>query len=550
MNATEREQLEVDVCIVGGGPAGLAAAIRLVQRARERGTAAPSIALLEKGAELGDHALSGAVMDPRGLDRLLPGWRDEAPPLEGDVVREAMLHLTATRALRVPWVPKIASHHGCQIVSLQKLVRWLGEKAEALEIDIFPGFAATGLLRDGARVVGVRTGDRGVDRDGRPKANHEPGYDVLARVTLLADGVRGNLSGALISADALDEGRNPMVYAVGAKEVWRVPEGRIRGGHVYHTLGWPLADDTFGGGWIYEMGGQMVSIGLVVGLDSPDPRLDVHGALQAFKAHPFVRAYLEGGELVSYGAKAIPEGGYWSMPRLAVDGALILGDAAGAVNAMRLKGIHLAIECGIEAAEVVLDALARDDTSRTSLLAYERRVKDGPVGQELYRVRNFRQAFQRGRMRGMLHTGLQLLTGGRGLHERYPAVEDHLLTRRIDEYRGRRLPVPDPDGSYFLDKDADVYYSGTAHEENQPPHLVVLDSGLCRDRCTEEYGNPCEHFCPAGVYEIVTAEDRPPRLHLNFSNCVHCKVCDIADPYGQIRWVPPEGGDGPRYKRT
>ncbi|RMF72576.1 MAG: electron transfer flavoprotein-ubiquinone oxidoreductase [Acidobacteria bacterium] len=549
MGTTEREQLEVDVCIVGGGPAGLAAAIHLVRRARERGIDPPSIALLEKGAEIGDHALSGAVMDPRGLDRLLPGWRDESPPIEGDVRHEAMLYLTRTRALRVPYVPRIASHHGCQIVSLQKLVRWLGEKAEALEIDIFPGFAGAGLLRDGARVVGVRTGDRGVDRDGRPKPNHEPGYDVLARVTLLADGVRGNLSGPLIAEQRLDEDRNPMIYAAGAKEVWRVPEGRVAGGHVYHMLGWPLAGHTFGGGWLYEMGENTVSIGMVVGLDSPDPRLDVHAALQAFKAHPFVRARIEGGELLSYGAKSIPEGGYWSMPRLAVDGALILGDAAGAVNAMRLKGIHLAIECGIEAAEVVLDALARDDASRTALLAYERRVKDGAIGQELYRVRNFRQAYQRGRLRGMLHTGLQLVTGGRGVRERYPAVEDHLLTRRLDAWSAPPLEAPEPDGTLFLDKMSDLYYAGTAHEENQPPHLVVLDPDLCRERCGDEYGNPCERFCPAGVYEMVDDGDAR-RLHLNFSNCVHCKVCDIADPYGQIRWVPPEGGDGPRYKRT
>jgi electron-transferring-flavoprotein dehydrogenase len=550
MPEIEREQLEVDVAIVGGGPAGLAAAIHLVRDAKRRGEDPPAIALLEKGAELGDHSLSGGVMDPRGLDALLPDWREQGAPLEGEVTDEAMLHLSAKGHRKLPYVPPIASHHGCYVVSLQRLVAWMGAKAEELEVDIFPGFSVVGLLRDAeGRVVGVRTGDRGVDRKGEAKGNFEPGYDVLARVTLLADGVRGNLSGPLIEQEGLDEGKNPMIYAAGAKEVWKVPPGRVKGGRVWHTLGWPLRSETFGGAWLYEMKDDHLSLGLVAGLDSPDPYLNIHQSLQELKTHPFFREMLDGGELVAYGAKAIPEGGYWSMPRLAVAGALLLGDAAGAVNAMRLKGIHLAIETGIAAADVTLDALAKDDVSQASLMAYDRRVRDGEIGQELYKVRNFRQAYQGGLLSGMVHTGLQLATGGRGLRERYAAEEDHRRTKTLAEYGRSNGASLELDNSYLYDKVSDVFHSGTDHDEAQPPHLVVVDPDLCGDRCAREYGNPCVSFCPAGVYEMIDAGDGDrQRLHLNFSNCVHCKVCDIADPYGVIRWVPPEGGNGPRYK--
>ncbi|MDH3284933.1 MAG: 4Fe-4S dicluster domain-containing protein, partial [Acidobacteriota bacterium] len=316
------------------------------------------------------------------------------------------------------------------------------------------------------------------------------------------------------------------------------------------TLGWPLSSDTFGGAFCYGMSDGLVSLGLVAGLDSPDPRLNVHEKLQQLKTHPFFRTLLEGGDLVSFGAKAIPEGGYWAVPKLVVDGAMLLGDSAGLVNAMRLKGIHLSIESGMAAADAALDALADDDVSTVKLMAYDRRVRDGAIGQELYRVRNFRQAYQRGLWRGMLHTALQMLTRGRGISDRYPAEEDHRRTRRLRDYRNGAVTALELDGSYLLDKMADLYYSGTRHEENQPPHLVVLDPDLCAGRCQEEFGNPCVKFCPAGVYEMVADGDAGRRLHLNFSNCVHCKICDIADPYGVIVWTTPEGGDGPRYKLT
>lgn len=546
----ERERLEVDVAIVGGGPAGLAAAIHLVQEARRRGVEPPQVAVLEKAAEFGAHSLSGAVMDPRGLDALIPDWRAKGAPVEGEVTGESFLFLTPRRALPVPFVPPSMNHHGGVVIALQKLVGWLAEQAEALEINLFAGFAATALLRDGERVVGVRTGDRGVDRKGARKPNFEPGYDVVAQVTLLADGVRGNLSQQLVRELRLDEGCSPAIYAAGAKEVWKLPPGRVQGGRVWHTLGWPLPEDTFGGAWLYEMGGDLVSLGLVAGLDSPNPRLNLHEALQQVKTHPFFRERLEGGEILTYGAKAIPEGGFFAMPRLAADGVLLLGDAAGLVNTMRLKGVHLAIESGIAAADTVLDALAAGDTGTERLMAFDRRVREGSIGRELYKVRNFRQAYQEGLVRGMVHTAAQMVSGGRGLYARHPAEEDHHRTQRLAAYRGRTWPVPTPDGKRVLDRMSDVYLSGTRHDENQPAHLLVLDPGICRDRCATEFGNPCQHFCPAGVYEIVPAGDGGRRLHLNFSNCVHCKVCDIADPYGIILWTPPEGGDGPRYRNT
>lgn len=550
MTGAEREQIEVDVAIVGGGPAGLAAAIHIVQEARRRGVPPPDVALLEKAPELGAHSLSGAIMDPRGLDALLPGWRDAGAPVEGPVLEDAMLFLTRSRALTVPLVPPAMRHHGGYVVSLQRLVAWLGEHAEALGVNLFAGFAVTSLLFEGEAVVGIRTGDRGLDRRGVPRGNFAPGYDVRARITLLADGVRGNLSQELVRAAHLDAESNAAIYAGGAKEVWRLPAGRVRGGRVWHTLGWPLARDTFGGAFLYEMQQDMVSLGLVVGLDAADPRLDVQERLQELKTHPFFREFLAGGEIVSCGAKAIPEGGYWAIPRLAVDGAMLLGDAAGLVNALRLKGIHLAIESGISAAQVALDALAADDVSAKRLLDHDRRVRQGGVGRELYRVRNFRQAYQRGFARGMLHTALQLVTGGRGAAERYPADEDHRRRAPLASWSQPPAPAPAFDGRALFDKVSSVHHSGTRHEENQPPHLVVVDPELCVARCTAEYGNPCQSFCPAGVYEVKRDDGAPARLHLNFSNCVHCKICDIADPYGVIYWVPPEGGEGPRYRLT
>ena len=530
----ERDSLEVDVLIVGAGPAGLAAAYRLRQLQKDA-----SIAVLEKGKEIGAHILSGAVMDPRGLDELIPDWRQRGVPLVRSVDDDRVLFLTKNRKFTFPITPPPLRNHGNYILSLNKLVRWLGAEVEHTGVDLFTGFAGAEPLMDGDRLAGIRTGDKGVGKDGNPKANYEPGIDIRAKITILAEGVHGSLTKELVNRLSLDKGCNPQVYAVGVKEVWEVPKQAAAPGWVFHTLGWPLRNDEFGGGFIYNMEGGRVSIGLVIGLDYPDPRVDPHDRFQLFKTHPFVRNLLEGGTLHAYGAKAIPEGGYWAQPRCTFDGGLIVGDSAGFLNSMRLKGIHLAIKSGMLAAETAAEALAAGDFSASRLQKFERLVESSWIKEELWKVRNFHQGFERGFIAGMFHTGLQLITGGRGLRNRYPNVAGY--TRLVP---GRRPPLPRMsfDGKLTFDKLTDVYNSGTAHDEDQPVHLVVIEPSICHPRCTNEYGNPCENFCPAAVYEMIDG-----RLQINASNCVHCKTCDIMDPYQVINWIPPEGGGGPSY---
>jgi electron-transferring-flavoprotein dehydrogenase len=529
----ERETLEVDALIVGGGPAGLATAYRLRQLLKDA-----SIAVLEKGKEIGAHILSGAVMDPRGLNELIPDWQARAP-LVRPVDDDRVLFLTKNHKFTLPITPPPLRNHGNYILSLNKLVRWLGTEVEQSGVDIFAGFAGAEPLMEGDRLAGVRTEDKGVGKDGRHKENYTPGIDIHAKVTILAEGVRGSLTKQLIDRLHLDEGRNPQVYAVGVKEVWDVPKQRTAPGWVFHTMGWPLRHEEFGGGFIYNMEDGRVSIGLVIGLDYPDPRVDPHDRFQRFKTHPFVRNLLEGGTLHAYGAKAIPEGGYWAQPRSYFDGGLIVGDAAGFLNSMRLKGIHLAIKSGMLAAETAAEAIQAGDVSSSKLRSFETRVEASWIKQELWRVRNFHQGFERGFVAGMFHTGLQLVTGGRGIRNRYGNVPGH---KRMVQGTRPAVPRAPYDGKLTFDKLTDVYNSGTAHDEDQPVHLIVLEPGICHPRCTSEYGNPCQNFCPAAVYEMLDG-----RLQINASNCVHCKTCDIMDPYQIINWVPPEGGGGPSY---
>ena len=530
----ERETLEVDALIVGAGPSGLAAAYRLRQLMQDA-----SIAVLEKGKEVGAHILSGAVMDPRGIDELIPDWRERGVPLVRPVDDDRVLYLTRNRKFTLPITPPPLRNHGNYILSLNKFVRWLGAEVEQSGVDLFAGFAGADLLMEGERLAGVRTGDKGVDKDGKPKGNYEPGIDIHAKVTILAEGVRGSLTKQLVERLHLDKGRNPQVYAVGVKEVWDVPKQRSAGGWVIHTMGWPLRNEEFGGGFIYNMEGGRVSIGLVIGLDYPDPRVDAHERFQQFKTHPVVRDLLEGGSLHAYGAKAIPEGGYWSQPQYHFDGGLIVGDAAGFLNSMRLKGIHLALKSGMLAAETAAEALQANDVSGQRLRKFEDLVEASWIKPELWSVRNFHQGFERGFIAGMFHTGLQMLTGGRGLRNRYGNVAGHSRMTRGE----RAVPVRMPfDGKLTFDKVTDVYNSGTAHDEDQPVHLIVLEPSICHSRCTTEFGNPCQNFCPAAVYEMSEG-----RLQINASNCVHCKTCDIMDPYQIINWIPPEGGGGPSY---
>jgi electron-transferring-flavoprotein dehydrogenase len=554
--AVEREVLEVDALVVGGGPAGLACALHLkrllAERAPEGGEA--MVTLIEKAGAFGNHALSGAVMDPRGLRELIPDYEARRCPIEGEVRGDAVMFLSRTGARRFPIMPPPLQNHGNLLVSLNRLTTWLAERCEEAGVDLFPGFAGQELLWDGERIVGVRTGDKGLDKEGKPKGNFEPGVDIRAKVTVLAEGVRGNLTKTLLARVKLDEGKNPQSYATGAKEVWEVPDGQAGRGRVFHTVGFPLDRRTYGGGWIYEMGANHVSLGIAVGLDSGDPFLDAHRLLQEFKTHPFVRARIAGGKLFRYGAKAIPEGGYWALPRPYAAGVLLAGDAGGYLNAQRLKGIHLAIKTGMMAAETVHECLLAGDTGAARLAAYEARIHESWVHAELYGCRNFRQAFQGGLFSGMMKAGIQLATGGRGLTARLGAKPDHQHFLTLAELRaGSRSADPPPlvadDPERLVSaKLTSVFHSGTLHEENQPCHLRVADPEICRTRCTEEYGNPCEHFCPASVYHMVPDETRGgKRLQIDFTNCVHCKTCDILDPYEIITWVPPQGGDGPIY---
>jgi electron-transferring-flavoprotein dehydrogenase len=443
-------------------------------------------------------------------------------------------------------------NHGNYVAALGKVVRWLAAQAEKEGVDLFPGFAAAEPLLEGDRVIGVRTGDKGIDRHGGRKPNYEPGIDIRAKITVLAEGPRGTLAKVLADRFRLDEGRMPQVYAVGIKEVWECPRGSLPPGRVIHTMGFPLDRDTFGGAFIYSMADDLLDIGLVVGLDYRNPRLDPHALFQALKTHPAIAPMLRGAKVLSYGAKAIPEGGIYAMPRPYLSGCLIAGDSASMLNGMRLKGIHTAMKAGLIAAGVVLEALVANDTSAAFLSRYEERFRESWAGRELWRVRNFHAGFRGGLVPGLIHSALQMATGGRGLRDPLPSEPGHARLRTLRRQFGDGPMPPDEvapryEDPLMLDKLTDVYHSGTKHDEDQPVHLHVADTSICETRCAQEYGNPCQHFCPAAVYEMVPKEGGGRRLQINASNCVHCKSCDIMDPYQIITWVPPEGGGGPEY---
>jgi electron-transferring-flavoprotein dehydrogenase len=552
MNSVERETLEVDVLIVGGGPAGLAAALRLTQLQRGEGGEALTIAVLEKAREPGGHELSGAVLDPVSLKELVPDFEARGAPLEAPVRADRVYFLGETRRCRFPITPPPLRNHGNYVISINRFTRWMAKLVEDAGVDIFAGFAATGLLMEGERVVGVRTGDRGIGRHGERRPNFEAGVDIRARVTILAEGVRGSVTKELVRRKGLTAGCQPQVYAIGIKELWDVPPDRVPPGTVIHTMGYPLRFEEFGGGFIYAMPEGRISVGFVVGLDYRDPMFDPHVEFNRFKRHPMMMALLAGGQMIRYGAKALPEGGWYALPKCHTDGALIVGDAAGFVNAFRLKGLHLAIKTGMLAAETAFEAIGAADVSDRGLSSFRRRMEASYVGRELYGVRNVRQSFEHGLLAGLAYSGFAVLTRGwwfRPLRSR--AGHDRLET--VSEYYGSADAPPPashavkPDRVLTFDKLTNVHFSGTRHEEDQPPHLLV-QTDVCHSICGAEYRHPCTRFCPANVYEMVPAEDGSGlRLQINASNCVHCKTCDIMDPYQAITWVPPEGGGGPQY---
>ncbi|MBW8271408.1 electron transfer flavoprotein-ubiquinone oxidoreductase [Caldovatus aquaticus] len=563
-DATEqRESMEFDVLIVGGGPAGLAAAIRLRQLAPDA-----SVCLIEKGSEIGAHILSGAVLEPRALDELLPDWREDPPALATPAREDRFLFLTATRAFRLPTPPPM-NNHGNYIVSLGNVCRWLGKRAEAMGVEIYPGFAASETIIEDGAVKGVVAGVTGIRKDGTKGPNYQPGTELRARYTLFAEGCRGSLSQKLMQRYDLRAGVAPQTYGLGIKELWEVPKEKHRPGLVWHSVGWPLPADTYGGSFLYMLGENLVSIGFVVGLDYSNPWLSPFEEFQRFKTHPEVRKVLEGGRRIGYGARALNEGGFQAIPKLVFPGGALIGDAAGFLNVPKIKGTHTSMKSGMLAAEAVAEAL-KAEAPPAVLEAYPEKLRQSWVWEELRAVRNIRPAFAKfGLWGAMAWSALDayLLRGAAPWTWRHHA--DHETLR--DASQARRIAYPKPDGVLTFDRLSSVYLSNTNHEEDQPSHLVLKDPSRWKPVNWDRYRAPESRYCPAAVYEAVGPEaerelkgtpeaqaDQVPgaaveagnggvRLVINAQNCVHCKTCDIKDPTQNIEWRTPEGGGGPNY---
>jgi electron-transferring-flavoprotein dehydrogenase len=542
-----RESMQFDVVVVGGGPAGLAAAIRLKQLAAEKGSEV-GVCVVEKGSEIGAHILSGAVMDPRALHELFPDWKERGAPLNTPVVEDRFLFLSESSAIRVPgaFLPECFRNHGNYVVSLGNVCRWLGQQAEARGVEIYPGFAAAEILYDGkGGVRGVATGDMGVGRDGKHTGQYQPGIELLGKYTLFAEGCRGHLGRQLMARFGLGAGCDPQVYGLGIKELWEVEAGRHQPGLVIHSAGWPLDAGTYGGSFLYHMENRLVAVGFIVGLSYANPYLSPFEEFQRYKTHPEVRRFLEGGKRVAYGARAIAAGGIMSLPRLVFPGGALVGDEAGFLNAARIKGSHAAIKSGMLAAEAAFAALA-SGRSGDELAAYPDAFRESWLFDELYRARNFKQWMSKGLYAGTVMVGIeQYLLGGKfpwTLHHRHA---DHECLRPAAECRP--IDYPKPDGKLTFDRLYSVFISNTNHEEDQPVHLTLKDASLPVNLNLAKYAGPESRYCPAGVYEFVKGADGTDRLQINAQNCVHCKTCDIKDPAQNIVWVAPQGGGGPNY---
>jgi electron-transferring-flavoprotein dehydrogenase len=551
----ERETINFDVLFVGGGPAGLAGAIHLMQLAQEKNMSL-EVALIEKGSEIGAHALSGAVMNPVAVKELIPDFVDKGCPIEAVVRDDEFYFLTRSRAYRVPFIPRYMHNQGFFIISLSRLTRWLAEIAEGLGVNIFPGFTGKEVLysEDQQHIVGIRTGDKGLDPEARPKSNFELGIDLRAKVTVFAEGARGSLFKEIAAKLDLFSGKMPQVFETGIEEVIQLPENNYfttSKGNDIHLMGYPIGFDTPGGGFIYEMKDNRLTLGFLTGLCYQNPMLDLYETFIKFKRHPFVSSLIKGGRVVEAGARAVSTGGYYTVPRLAVGGGLFIGGSAAMQYMPGLKGIHVSMKSGMLAAEAIVEALGKKSFSRETLEAYPRLVEKSWVHKELYEGRNFYQALSKRNPTKFVLLGAQYISNGRGLVDRMPLEEDY---KTLKPLQGRpeetRLDFDSKtyDGVLYVDKLTSVYLSKTKHREDQPSHLIVHDTDLCVNICYPTYRSPCTRFCPGNVYEIeIDANTSQRRLKLNPSNCLHCKTCDIKDPYKNITWTCPEGGDGPGY---
>ena len=539
---TDRDAMEYDVVIVGGGPAGLSAAIRVKQQAEKAGQEV-SVCLLEKGSEIGAHILSGAVIETRALAELFPDWQERGAPLHTPAAEDRFLWLSEGGASKLPTPPQM-SNHGNYIVSLGNFCRWLGEQAEALGVEIYPGFAAAEVLyhEDGS-VKGVATGDLGLGKDGQPGPNFQPGMELHARQTIFAEGCRGSLTRELFERFNLRDGADPQTYGIGIKELWEIDPAKHQPGLIVHTVGWPLSSDTYGGSFLYHLENNLVAVGFVIGLDYKNPWLSPFEEFQRYKTHPSIRGFFEGGRRISYGARALSEGGYQSLPKLTFPGGLLIGDTAGFLNVPKIKGTHMAMQSAILAADGVLAALA--DESSKEAVAYPAALKQSWLHDELYRVRNIRPAFKWGLLGGLAYGAIDTFLFRGKAPWTMAQHDDH--TQIGDKAAYPKIAYPKPDGVLTFDRLSSVFLSATNHEEHQPCHLRLKDEAVPISVNYAKYGAPETRYCPAGVYEILGEEEGNPRLQINGQNCLHCKTCDIKDPTQNIVWTVPEGGGGPNY---
>ena len=565
-----RETMDVDVLIVGGGAAGLSCAYKIATDIEKHNQAVADgrlqaelipdqmIVVLEKGSEIGAHSFSGAVLNPKALKELIPNYLELSCPLDSEVKKDAVYYLSEKSAFKLPITPPPFHNMGNYIISLSKFNRWLASQCEAKGINIFPGFAAVEALYEGDKIVGVRTGDKGRDKEGNPKANFEPGLILKAKTTIFAEGTRGSLFKQVSKKLNLRDGKNHEAFEEGVKEIIQMPVGTVEAGQVIHTMGYPL-NKSIGGTFIYTIPGDKIILGLVAYLDSNDPMLDPHRELQKLKTHPFIANMIQGGKVIAYGGKTLPAGGWYSMPKLYGDGWMVCGDSASMVDVQKLKGIHLAMKSGMSAAETAFDAVKSQNFSSTALKSYEEKIHNSFVKSELYRVRNFHQTLSKGLLASLPLIALQEITGGRGLFDNMKSHYDAHTTKSVKEVWGTNdgftraeNKLPKPDGSLMFDKLGSVYLTGTNHDEDSPNHLKLLNGDVCREQCQPKFNSPCVQFCPASVYEMLPSKIDSTKydLQINYTNCIHCQTCDIKCPHENIDWTVPEGGGGPKYTET